>query len=179
MRSYDLRKIDILVLEKHQLIRSLLKQVFHEFGVMDVQLHSCPSTAFQAFVEKPVDLVIADWTPDLDGIGFLRRIRNHQQTPNPFVPVIMLTAYTELNRVCTARDAGMHEFLAKPVSAGTLYSRLCAVIERNRPFIRSLDFFGPDRRRSKAQHRGPERRYKTANEAADLTDAQVEALLAP
>ena len=41
---------------------------------------------------------------------------------------------------------GMTQFLAKPVSAKTIYSRICAVIENPRPFIRISDFFGPDRR---------------------------------
>ena len=40
MRSYDLGKLSILVLEKHLLVRRLLTDVFSEFGVPTV--HSTP-----------------------------------------------------------------------------------------------------------------------------------------
>ena len=46
-----------------------------------------------------------------------------------------------------ARDSGVTEIIAKPVSLRSLYSRIVAVIERPRPFIRTPDYFGPDRRR--------------------------------
>tara|TARA_B110000046_G_scaffold82061_1_gene90315 strand:+ start:196 stop:363 length:168 start_codon:yes stop_codon:yes gene_type:complete len=41
--------------------------------------------------------------------------------PNPFIPVIVLTANTGIKHVCEARDTGMGEFLAKPLSARMLY----------------------------------------------------------
>jgi two-component system chemotaxis response regulator CheY len=49
------------------------------------------------------------------------------------------------------RDNGMTEFLAKPISAKTIYARLCSVIENPRAFIRVGVFFGPDRRRRQAE----------------------------
>ena len=51
-----------------------------------------------------------------------------------------------MERVEIARDAGVTTFLAKPMSANSLYKRLVSVIEDKRSFIRNSDFFGPDRR---------------------------------
>jgi FixJ family two-component response regulator len=59
----------------------------------------------------------------------------------------MLTGYTEIERVMEARDSGITEFLAKPISARTLYSRLCSVVDQPRSFVNSEEFAGPDRRR--------------------------------
>jgi len=58
-----------------------------------------------------------------------------------------------------ARDAGTNEFLAKPVSANAILTRLLAVIEHPRPFVRTKVYFGPcRRRRTRDEYEGPERR---------------------
>ncbi len=147
MQSYDLTKLSILVLEKHLLVRRLLTEVFNEFGVPSVFSTQDPEIAWDIFRQHPIDLILSDWTHDLDGMEFLRRIRLDPESSDPYVPVVVCTANTELRHVCTARDTGMTEFLAKPVSAKVIYDRICSVIENNRPFIRVSHYFGPDRRR--------------------------------
>lgn len=147
MQSYNLTQLSILVLEKHLLVRKLLTDVFSEFGVPTVQSTPDPEVAWNIFLQFNIDLILSDWTHDLDGMAFLRRIRHDPKSSDPFVPVIVCTANTEYRHVCFARDMGMTEYLAKPVSARTIYSRICAVIESQRPFIRATRFFGPDRRR--------------------------------
>jgi hypothetical protein len=61
--------------------------------------------------------------------------------------------------VIEARDAGVTEFLAKPVAAKSLYERILSVVLAPRPFIKTRDYFGPDRRRTtNTKYIGPERR---------------------
>jgi two-component system chemotaxis response regulator CheY len=74
------------------------------------------------------------------------------------VPVIVVTANTEIDHVFVARDTGMSEYLAKPVSAKLIYPRICSTIESTRPFVRAGGFFGPDRRRRRATFQGTDRR---------------------
>ncbi len=74
-------------------------------------------------------------------------VRFGDDSPIPKVPIIMLTGHTDLHRVCEDRDAGVNEFLAKPISVQTLCSRLVSLIEYPRPFIRTKTYFGPCRRR--------------------------------
>ncbi len=163
MRSYDLGKLSLLVLDKHLLVRRLLTDVFNELGVPTVHSTPDPDMAWNLFMQLPIDLILSDWTYDLDGMAFLIKLRQHKDSPNPFVPVLVCTANTEYQHVCIARDNGMTEFLAKPVSAKTIYSRICAVIENHRPFIRISDFFGPDRRRHRdGDYGGQERRSRAA-----------------
>ena len=81
------------------------------------------------------------------------------ESQNPFVPIVMLTGHTSLERVHQARDAGINEFLAKPVSSKNLLGRLVSVIEHPRPFVRARCYFGPCRRRRRNdEYHGPERR---------------------
>jgi DNA-binding response OmpR family regulator len=71
----------------------------------------------------------------------------------------MLTGHSEKRRVTMARDAGVTEFLAKPISAKGLYHRILNVVANPRPFIKTKTYFGPDRRRNIANtYIGPERR---------------------
>ncbi len=159
MNAYDISGLNILVLEKHLLIRNLLTDVFKEFGVPTVHSTGDLTMAWTIFNTMPVDIILCDWCPGLDGLEFLHYVRNHEDSPDPFVCVIMVTAYTELFKVIVARDEGMTEYLAKPVSAKLLYSRIVHAIEYHRSFIRVSDFFGPDRRRkAKSERPQTERR---------------------
>jgi len=160
--SYDISGLNILILEKHLLMRNLMKQVFHTFKVSSVYITDDPLEAYESALQTTPDLILSDWSHDLDGIDFLHRMRLSADSPDPFVPIIVVTAKSTLKNVFEARDAGMTEFLAKPVSAQTIYNRICATIEQNRPFVRTNSFFGPDRRRRKGTFGGPERRRDMA-----------------
>jgi two-component system chemotaxis response regulator CheY len=108
--------------------------------------------------------VLIDWAmPVFDGLKLTQMIRQADSNANPFVPIIMITGHTEKNRVTDARDSGITEFLAKPISAKALYQRIVNVVAHPRPFIRTKSYFGPDRRRNtSAGYAGPERRRANA-----------------
>jgi DNA-binding response OmpR family regulator len=72
----------------------------------------------------------------------------------------MITGHTSPERVHAARDAGVNEFLAKPVSSKSIMARVISVIENPRPFVRTKAYFGPCRRRRRVDYHGPERRVE-------------------
>jgi CheY-like chemotaxis protein len=97
--------------------------------------------------------------PIFDGLELTQMIRQPGANSNPYVPIIMLTGHSEKRRVIAARDAGITEFLAKPISAKLLYERILNVVANPRPFIKTKTYFGPDRRRGmNTGYTGPERR---------------------
>lgn len=83
----------------------------------------------------------------MDGIEFTKLVRTAKDGRNHFVPIIMLTGFAQLERVIQARDAGVTEFLAKPFSTESLYSRIVSIVDHPRAFIRCKTYVGPDRRR--------------------------------
>ena len=86
-------------------------------------------------------------------------IRQQGANANPYVPIIMLNGHSEKKRVVAARDAGITEFMAKPISAKSLYQRIVNVVANPRPFIKTKTYFGPDRRRNvNSNYVGAERR---------------------
>lgn len=150
MANYDISELNVLVLEKHLLVRQLLTEVFREFGIPTVHSTPDPDKAWNIITEMPIDIVLSDWSNGLDGMAFLKKVRQSDDSTNPYLPIIVITANTEISHVCQARDTGTTEFLAKPISARMLYSRIVSVIENNRPFVRAKTFFGPDRRRHRS-----------------------------
>ena len=71
----------------------------------------------------------------------------------------MITGHSTLRRIHEARDVGVNEFMAKPITARGVIGRLQQIIDHPRPFIRTDDYFGPDRRRKNdPEHPGPWRR---------------------
>jgi CheY-like chemotaxis protein len=107
------------------------------------------------------DLILAYMAmAPMDGIAFTRHLRTSENSPNPFVPIIMITGHTERYRVEAARDAGVTEFLAKPLTPTNLYARIAEIVGRPRSFVRTGGYFGPDRRRKTMEtHPGPWRRH--------------------
>ena len=91
MKNYDIRQLNVLLVEKHNYMRRIMRNILSEMGVES----------------------------------------------------IVVTANTEIRHVMTTRDTGMTEFLAKPISAGMIYSRICSIIERQRLFICCQDFLAP------------------------------------
>ncbi len=158
MKNFDLTQLSVLIVEKHPPMRSMLRGILRELGVRKTHDTATPEAGFEAFNEKEPDLILIDWAPDFDGIGLLDKIRTDAKSVDHFAPVIMVTAHSEVDRVIEARDAGMTEYLTKPVSAKRLYQRIASIVDSNRRFVRASEFFGPDRRRKKIGHTGDERR---------------------
>ena len=162
MSGYDFETLKVLVVDDSRPMRSLINSFLLGFGVKDTYEAADANEAFYEVKECNPDIVITDWRmPPTDGIDLVRQIRMDLNSPNPYLPIIMLTGFTELHRVKQAMDAGVTASLAKLISAQALYRRLCTVIDDQRPFVRVGEFFGPDRRsrRRSEPYMGVERRH--------------------
>jgi DNA-binding response OmpR family regulator len=154
-----LSNIKFLVIDDNAFARTLLRRILLQFGAQEIQEARDGETATEAVKAFKPDIIIVDWMmKPVDGMGFVHWLREAKDSPAPFTPVIMVSAFSHMTNVLQARDAGINEFLAKPISAKTLLLRIQAVIEKPRQFVRADAYFGPDRRRRPLPHRGSERR---------------------
>jgi CheY-like chemotaxis protein len=171
MSGYRFDRLKILVVDDNVHMRKLVITILQAFGVTEIIEAADGEKAWHLMREVNPDVIILDWVMDgMSGIGLVKMIRSHPQSPNAFVPVIMLSGYTQAERVEEARDAGVNEFLAKPVSVSTMMARLLSVIEHPRPYVRTSEYFGPCRRRhADEDYTGVERRAKET--AADAPQA--------
>ena len=154
----------ILLVDDNQHMRMLLTEVLRAIGVRRISEATDGAQALAQIRQFQFDIVMTDLSMEpLDGIDFTRLVRNSADSPNPMMPIIMITGHTTQRRVGEARDAGVNEFLAKPVTAQGVIRRLTEVVEHPRPYIRTGDYFGPDRRRRRDPgYGGPMRREEDA-----------------
>ena len=179
---YALDNLNVLVLDDNRHMRGLVQSILHSLGVKNIREAADAAAAFKELQHFLADVLIVDWHMEpLDGLDFVRLVRTAKDSANPYVPIIMLTGYTEYRRVTEARDAGVNEFLAKPISARALYLRFASIIDNPRPFIRTKNYFGPDRRRQDigAPRGVPNRRQEAQDgDGSDgLSQSEVESLL--
>jgi len=154
-------QLNILLVDDNPHMRVMLGQILRAIGVRHVFEAGDGTEALQQMRERPIDIVITDLAMQpLDGLDFVKLLRNSPDSPNPMIPVIMVTGHTSRRRVAEARDVGVNELLVKPITARGVIDRLTRVIDHPRPFVRSSDYFGPDRRRKPPDdsYMGPLRR---------------------
>jgi len=163
--------VQILVVDDKPQMRFLLRCLLRAGGIAQIHEAESARQAFDAMAATPIDLVIVDWMMQpIDGLTFTRMVRWDSNSPNPYVPLLMMTAHTEVSRVAAARDAGVHGFIRKPVSARILFERVANALTDTRKFIRTDDFLGPDRRFGQANYDGPRRRESDGVAQTDMVD---------
>jgi CheY-like chemotaxis protein len=170
MSGAALDHLKILIVEDNQHMRTLLRALLNSVGIREIVEANNGASALDVLRERKCDLILSDLAmKPMDGLEFSRKVRNGDRISNPFTPIIMITGHTEKHRVEAARDAGVTEFLAKPITAHSLFSRIAEIVERPRAFVRCDSYFGPDRRRKAIEsYAGPWRRHD------DFQDLQVQ-----
>lgn len=162
--AYKLENVRALIIDDDALMRRLLRDILLAIGLSDVDVAAEGISGFEAFVRLQYDLIVTDFQMSpINGVELIDLVRNSRKSPNPYIPIIMVSAYADRHRVENARDRGVSEFLAKPFSISQFSDRLAAIIETPRDFVRTAEFFGPDRRRRRdPNYSGPERRTNLA-----------------
>jgi DNA-binding response OmpR family regulator len=157
----DFSAIRFLIVDPNPLAGDLLRDILIMLGSHQNVKATRSDIAINLLSSEPFDIVITELeTTPVTGFELVRWIRTDRGSPDPMLPVIMLTARSEVQYVSEARDLGCTEFLAKPYSVQGLYTRLVSVIAKPRQFVRVGEFFGPDRRRRRGGFDGPERRQE-------------------
>src|SRR5260221_6065361 len=141
MADYNYSSLRVLIVDDSDLMRQVLRGLLEIVGIRRFAAASDANSALNQVIQFQPDLIISDWNmPPTSGLDLVRRIRTDPQIPNPFVPIIMVTGYTEEHRVMEARDGGVTEFLAKPVTAAALFDRVRAVVDDRRDRVRRAQF---------------------------------------
>jgi len=158
--TISLEALSILVVDDNKHMHSVVKAILNSMRIKNIRFSDNAADAFMEMRQWHPDIIITDWAMQpLDGLDFVRLVRKGADSPNPYVPIVLLTGHTEMCRVIEARDTGVNEILAKPISIKSLYSRIASIVQDPRPFVKSKKYFGPCRRRgTNPNYNGPERR---------------------
>lgn len=177
--SFRFDRISVLVVDDSPHMLNLLSDILRGLGTGTIHTALDAVDAFKEIAITRPDLVICDQAMEpICGVEFTQMLRTSRDSPDIHVPIIMVTGYCDSQTVIEARDAGVNEFLAKPISAKSLYLRLLEVINNPRIFIKTKTYTGPDRRRNTSDnYTGPERRNTESATTEALSNAEVDALI--
>ena len=102
----------ILIVDDQESLRHFLEKAMLEDG-HTVHTSGSLADAWEKFTREGADLVLLDLRlPDGLGLEMLERI--HEREPD--LPVIVMTAYGEVETAVAAMKAGAYDFLTKPVN---------------------------------------------------------------
>jgi CheY-like chemotaxis protein len=106
----------ILVVDDDIVVRNLVREVLTDRGYM-VWTAENGVEALDLLQQVRPDLILLDIAmPRMDGIEALRRVRSHC----PQVPVVMLTAYGDVETAGLALRQGAVDYVPKPFNVGYL-----------------------------------------------------------
>lgn len=137
-----------LVVEDDKASRMLTVAFLEELGFLETKEAADGEAAIRALRSFPADVIVCDIVmAPMDGLTFVRHLRTDPMSPNPYIPVILVTANPDRASVRAARDAGVNLLLAKPIQIEALRKRVDLVLNERREFIMNGKYVGPDRRR--------------------------------
>ena len=126
---------------------TFLRGVLRSHGVTRITTASRIEKALLWLQKELFQIVFCD--EKVDVVTFLRMLRRDLETSDITVPVILVSAGVNREQIQGARDAGVNDVIAKPVSANTVEQKLRSLMLTPRPFVAAKSFVGPDRRREK------------------------------
>jgi len=143
-----LAQLRVLVTDNDPHMLSVMHSILHGIGVRNITSARTSMEALLELKRQPFDIVLL--TDDLaphGGIRITRKLRESDLTPNQRTPVILIAGKAELSFIEKARDAGVTEFIRKPVTGKIVQLRLQSILKNPREFIAEEVYAGPDRRR--------------------------------
>jgi len=154
--DFNLQRFRVLLVEDNGYVCQILKELLYDLSVGQVETASSGVDAIEimknasaSFGEGgPFDMIISDMVMSpIDGLLLLKWVREGKESPDRFVPFLMMSGAADDDKVKLARDKGVNEFLAKPLSASSVAEKVLALINRPRQFVATRSYFGPDRQR--------------------------------
>jgi DNA-binding response OmpR family regulator len=113
----------ILIAEDEPLATKILQNALESFG-HEVTATRNGTKAWEAFDREPVRLIVSDWLmPGLDGLGLCRKVRSRKKTPYTYF-ILLTSQETKPENYDLATEAGVDDFLTKPLDRPTIRMRL-------------------------------------------------------
>lgn len=145
--TFNFSQISALVVDGDRYSSGIIGQILRGFGLARHTIVETAAEAKKLLSASSYDLLITESNlDDLPLSDFVNWIRHNARPELRYIPVIVLTGYTQFSRVMVARDSGVNSVVCKPVSPAVLFDHLAWSARTDRPFIDADAYAGPDRR---------------------------------
>ncbi|MEM8784954.1 MAG: response regulator [Pseudomonadota bacterium] len=121
----DFKKLRVLIVEDHATTRDLICEILHHMGIRAIQTAEDGILGIHQLKQRVPDVILLDWRMDrMSGLEFSHWVRNHPESPDPEMPIVMVSAHTSTDSVHEAVSVGVTEVVTKPVSPMTLRQKI-------------------------------------------------------
>jgi two-component system chemotaxis response regulator CheY len=150
----EFKDISALVIDPSGHSKALLKSILTNLNVARVAAVTHSEEALLILRKDVFSIVFCDELSEpANPIEFLKALRRDLTTRDVTVPVVMISSGADTSKIKSARDAGMSDVIAKPVSVRTIERKLRSLLVVPRNFVTTRTFVGPDRRRFSEERR--------------------------
>lgn len=116
----------ILVVDDHESMRKIEKQILNDLGYKNVDMADDGTTALPMLQNGSYDFVISDWNmPQMEGIDLLKAIRADDRIGK--TPVLLVTAESKKEKIIEAAQAGVNDYVVKPFNAEILSEKISRI----------------------------------------------------
>lgn len=126
----------ILIIDDDQAINELIKINLELTGYKVIQALDGIKGFALAKQEMPSAIILDVMMPEVDGYTVAQRIRQNDSTKN--IPILMLTALSQLNDKVKGFDIGVDDYLVKPFEMEELKVRIRSLLKRSRQIPESI-----------------------------------------
>jgi len=126
----------ILIIDDEQTINELIKINLELAGYKVIQALDGIKGFALAKQELPNAIILDVMMPEVDGYTVAQRIRQNSSTKN--IPILMLTALSQLNDKVKGFDIGIDDYVVKPFEMDELKVRIRALLKRSRQIPESI-----------------------------------------
>lgn len=120
--------IRILIVDDFSTMRRIIRNILKQLGFENVEDSENGGDAYEKLDGEKYDFVITDWNmPVMDGLGLLKKIRTNPAMKT--LPVLMVTAEAEKDKVVAAIQAGVNNYIVKPFTAEVLKEKMDKIFE--------------------------------------------------
>ncbi|MGC2062649.1 MAG: chemotaxis response regulator CheY [Thermodesulfovibrionales bacterium] len=125
---FDL-KMKILVVDDFSTMRRIVKNILKQLGYENIEEAEDGVQGFSKLKAGGFHFVVSDWNmPNMDGLEMLTKIRSDSELKD--LPVLMVTAEAEKDKVITAIKAGVNNYVVKPFTAEILKEKMDKISEK-------------------------------------------------
>lgn len=122
-------KMKILVVDDFATMRRIIRNILKQIGFENIEEAEDGEQAYAKLKSGSFKFVVTDWNmPNLDGLGLLKKVRSDPELKN--LPVLMVTAESEKEKVIEAIKAGVSNYIVKPFTAEVLKEKMDKILAK-------------------------------------------------
>jgi len=119
----------ILVVDDFGTMRKIIKNLLRELGYSNVEEAEDGARALEKLKEGGFNFVITDWNmPNMPGIELLKTIRVTDGIKD--MPILMVTAEAEKEKVVAAVQAKVNNYVVKPFTSAVLKEKIDSIFDK-------------------------------------------------